>query len=73
MLRRAHRPPATVPVRRGMRAAWFRGRILMEPAEAATAPATGPRPHEGATPVPALPAPGPQVHPARAAFGHPTF
>ncbi|HSW42799.1 MAG TPA: hypothetical protein VLM76_09850 [Patescibacteria group bacterium] len=70
MMHRSHRPPATVPARRGMRAAWFRDRTIVEPA---AAPETGPPAHDGATPEPALPAPGLPVRPARAAFGHPTF
>jgi hypothetical protein len=68
---RAHRPPATVPARRGMRTAWFRGRTPNE-AEVPVEPAVEPPPDAGAP----SPDPGsaPMLPPAvRPAFGHPTF
>ena len=68
---RAHRPPATVPARRGMRSAWFRGRAPTEPEmpaapDARTVPETEERPPE--TAPPAMGQPG-----IRTAFSHPTF
>lgn len=63
---RAHRPPATLPARRGMRASWFRGPAPHElevPVEhGAEAPAEAVAP--GPTAVPVLP-------PVRSAFRHP--
>lgn len=65
---RAHRPPATVPARRGMRSAWFRGRPPAEtemPDAQPTPETEEPAPD---TAPPAIGQPG-----IRTAFSHPTF
>jgi hypothetical protein len=68
---RAHRLPATIPARRGMRTSWFRGR-----APAATEVAAG---HAADSALDArVPAPDPgrpsgALSSIRPAFGHPTF
>jgi hypothetical protein len=71
VIRRAHRPSATIPARRGMRSAWFRGRAPEE-AEMPAAP-DAPRVPEAderapETAPPAMGQPG-----IRTAFSHPTF
>jgi hypothetical protein len=68
---RAHRPPATVPARRGMRSAWFRGRApaeteMTDTPDAPPAPETEERAPD--TAPPAIGQPG-----IRTAFSHPTF
>lgn len=79
---RAHRPPATIPARRGMRASWFRGRAPHELEDeltgaGRTAPddtALDPAEEAAALPPAAPAAPAPATAPAaRAGFGHPTF
>jgi len=65
---RAHRPPATFPARRGMRASWFRGRPRQEPEVPAEDGVH--TPPDGAV---ADPPPRPVVPPVRPPFGHPTF
>ena len=68
VIRRAHRPPATLPARRGMRASWFRGRAPHEP-ELPDENRVQPPPDAEAPD----PTPGPVVPLVRPAFGHPTF
>jgi hypothetical protein len=71
VMHRSHRPPATIPARRGMRASWFRDRGPTE-TEGPVEPAADP-----ALDAELLaPEPGPATvvtHGIRTAFGHPTF
>jgi len=68
---RAHRPPATVPARRGMRSAWFRGRA---PDETETSDTPDAPPAPGTEERPTDPAPPAMGQPGiRTAFAHPTF
>jgi hypothetical protein len=68
---RAHRPPATIPARRGMRTSWFRGRAPaeLEVPDVPDAPSAPDADVRAPDPAPqAAGQPG-----IRTAFVHPTF